>query len=417
MTTPPTPDLPVLDRPAQGLPPVTSTQAGLERAIAALQAGTGPLAIDTERAQGFRYSAKAYLIQLRRTGAGTVLLDPTAFERGRPRADFTALATALGDTEWILHAATQDLPCLSEVDLLPQHLFDTELAARLLNIPRVNLGAITELALGIRLRKEHSAADWSRRPLPEEWLIYAALDVELLDQLRDWLIEQLAAAGKTEWARQEFEYLVKTAGHRHPQHTDPWRRTSGLHTLRSSLGLALVRELWQVRDQLAQEQDRAPGRILNDRAITELAHRVETNRKPLDRLALREIKGFTARRAIRSEQLWLDAIRKVFDSPAATWPPRHPASNGTPAPRTWEHKWPEAFARWRRVRPALIERAEQLELPVENLLSPDIVRNLLWQAPEQVERDWVEHRLAEFGARPWQAELTAECIQAVWESE
>jgi ribonuclease D len=179
--------------PADGTPEVAETPQQLDATLAALVAGTGPLAVDAERAHGFRYTQRAYLLQLRRAGAGTHLIDPTAFD-GTPA--LAELGAALADTEWIIHAASQDLPCLFEVGMTPSSLFDTELAARLLDYPRVALGTMLEELLGVRLLKEHSAADWSTRPLPAEWLTYAALDVELLVELRNVLAEQLVAAGK-----------------------------------------------------------------------------------------------------------------------------------------------------------------------------------------------------------------------------
>ena len=87
-------------------------------------------------------------------------------------------------------------PCLAEVGLVPATLFDTELAGRLAGLPRVGLGPMVEQLLGLSLEKGHGAADWSRRPLPEDWLVYAALDVEVLVALRDVLAEMLAAAGQ-----------------------------------------------------------------------------------------------------------------------------------------------------------------------------------------------------------------------------
>ena len=110
--------------------------------------------------------------------------------------------------EWILHAASQDLPCLSELGMWPDRLFDTELAARLAGLPRVGLAAVIEQLLGFGLAKEHSAADWSTRPLPEPWLRYAALDVEVLTELREELIELLEADGKLEFAEQEFAAIL-----------------------------------------------------------------------------------------------------------------------------------------------------------------------------------------------------------------
>src|SRR4051794_1460131 len=168
-----------------GLPPLTETPPALAEACAALAAASGPVAIDAERASGYRYSNRAYLIQLRREGAGTWLVDPI------PLTTLAPLQEALAGSEWILHAATQDLPCLREVGLAPTSLFDTELAGRLLGYPRVGLATLVETVLGQRMRKEHSAADWSTRPLPTAWLDYAALDVEVLLELREHMIAEL----------------------------------------------------------------------------------------------------------------------------------------------------------------------------------------------------------------------------------
>ncbi len=405
----------VLAVPADGIPDVVDTPELLATARAALRAGAGPLAIDTERAQGYRYSAKAYLIQLRRAGASTHLIDPTAFEDGQARADFSEFAAELADAEWILHAASQDLPCLAEVRFLPDHLFDTELAARLLGLSKVSLGALMEQALGLTLLKEHSAADWSRRPIPADWLAYAALDVERLSELREWLIEGLTTAGKLEWAEQEFAHLASHAADPPHVRTDPWRRTSGLHGLRSSAALAVVRELWQVRDALARAEDRSPGRVLPDRAITDLAARLEVDHKTsLTRADLRSVRGFSNRVASRYEAQWLDALERVAALPKSELPPRTIAPDGPPMPRSWERRWPKSFARFSRVRPALIEIAGELELPVENLLSPDHLRRLLWDSPDATTAEEVDARLATLGTRPWQRELVVPVITALW---
>ena len=155
--------------PARVLPALERAQRG----------GIAGLALDAERASGYRYSQRAYLIQLRRAGAGTALIDPV------PLPDLSCIQEATEGAEWILHAATQDLACLAEVGLHPSSLFDTELAGRLLGYPRVGLATLVETILGAGMKKEHSAVDWSTRPLPEPWLEYAALDVEVLLELRE----------------------------------------------------------------------------------------------------------------------------------------------------------------------------------------------------------------------------------------
>src|SRR5690606_28547945 len=136
-----------------------------------LAEGSGPVAVDVERASGFRYSQRAYLVQVFRRDAGVFLFDPPAV------GDFTALQGAIGEIEWVVQAASQDLPSRRELGLEPAAIFATELAARLLGHERVGRGAVGEDTLGITLKEEHSAADWSTRPLPASWLEYAALDV------------------------------------------------------------------------------------------------------------------------------------------------------------------------------------------------------------------------------------------------
>ena len=221
--------------------------------------GHGPVAVDVERASGFRYSQRAYLIQVFRRGAGVFLFDPP------PIGDFRALQEAIGDAEWVLHAASQDLPSLRELGLGPASMFDTELAARLLGHERVGLGAVVEDTLGITLAKAHSASDWSTRPLPQSWLEYAALDVEHLVDVRDALVAELEEQGKTDFAAEEFRAVLEREPK--PAREEPWRRLSGLHMVRGRKALAVARALWTAREDFARSEDVAPGRLVPDRAL------------------------------------------------------------------------------------------------------------------------------------------------------
>ena len=392
--SPPAPLLELRD----GLPPVVDTPEALAAVVEAFGNATGPVAIVAERASGYRYSARAYLVQLRREGAGTALIDPVPF------GDLTALQEALGDTEWILHAATQDLPCLTELGLRPATLFDTELAGRLLGYPRVGLATLVETIVGRRMRKEHSAVDWSTRPLPEPWLEYAALDVEVLLELREALGAELEETGKAAWAREEFEHLVRAAPAGPRQ--DPWRRTSGLHRARGRRALAAVRELWQTRDAIASQRDVTPGRIIPDAAIVEAA-----NALPRDRGALLGLKGFRGRGAERYAHQWVGALRAARNLDDSELPPLAARYDGPPPPRAWADRDPIAAARLTRARADLKELADRLNLPVENLLTPDYVRRLLWEPPDPGASgvplvEAVAARLRDLGARPWQVELT-----------
>jgi ribonuclease D len=387
-----------------GLPPVVETESALAEVVAAFASGTGPVAIDAERASGYRYSSRAYLVQLRREGAGTALVDPIAFDH------LEQLDAALEGAEWILHAASQDLACLAEVGLRPAALFDTELAGRLLGYPRVGLATLVETVLGFRLRKEHSAVDWSTRPLPGPWLEYAALDVEALLELRVALGEELEETGKAEWARQEFEHLV-TAAPQGPRE-DPWRRTSGMHRARGRRALAAVRELWQTRNEIAARRDVSPGRIIPDASIVEAA-----NALPRDKPSLIGLRGFRGRGAERYAHQWVEALRTARSMAEADLPTAAARYDGPPPPRAWAERDPVAAARLARARERLKQVAEGHGLPVENLLTPDHVRRLMWQPPDSgLEADLeaaVAERLTSLGARRWQVDLTRDLLVEV----
>ncbi|GAA0900732.1 ribonuclease D [Streptomyces thermoalcalitolerans] len=385
--------IPLLE-PRGGIPPVVADADALARVTAAFAAGSGPVAIDAERASGYRYGQRAYLVQLRREGAGTALIDPAACP------DLSGLGQALSGVEWVLHAATQDLPCLREIGMVPTTLFDTELAGRLAGFPRVGLGAMVESVLGFTLEKGHSAVDWSTRPLPEPWLRYAALDVELLVDLRDALEKELDRQGKLEWALQEFA-AIASAPPPEPR-KDPWRRTSGVHKVRRRRQLAVVRELWQTRDRIARRRDVSPGKVLSDAAIVQAALSL-----PADVHALAALNGFGYRMGRRQLEQWQAAIDRARDLDDSELPQPGQPVTGPPPPRTWADKNPAAAARLSAAKSAVSALAERLSLPQENLIAPDTVRRLCWEPPRKADLDSVGAALTAYGARPWQVEQVA----------
>jgi ribonuclease D len=379
------------------LPEVIDSPAGLESAVAAVADGTGPIALDAERASGYRYSPRAYLVQLRREGTGTALIDPLSFD------DLTALDAAIGDTEWILHAAIQDLPCLTQLGMRPRSLFDTELAGRLLNMPRVGLATLVSELLGWSMAKAHSAVDWSTRPLPEPWLEYAALDVEMLIELRVEMVERLEAAGKLGWAREDFDALRDYRGP--APRAEPWRRTSGIHRVRGRRALAVVRSLWEARNDVAQERDVAPGRILPDAVIVEVARS-----NPIDGGALRSMPALRSRRTRRDIATWVGAVDTALSLSELDLPSATARSNGPPPARTWADRDPAAANRLTACRAVVIELAEQHEVPPENLIAPDLIRRLAWEPPANPEPPTIAAILTDGGARRWQVDLIADAL-------
>ena len=379
---------------------LVTDERGVEQAAAQLAEGDGPAGVDAERASGFRYRDDAYLIQMHRRNAGTFLFDPTLISSWEP------VIEAVGDEEWILHAASQDIPSLDQLGLRPQHLFDTELAARLLGFERVGLASIVEELLGITLQKAHSAADWSKRPLPESWLEYAALDVVLLPDLREAVAAELTAQGKVEIARQEFEFTRTMPPREVP--ADRWRKVSGGHKLRSPRELAIVRELWLARDDLAQSSDIAPGRLVPDSSLVAAAAAAPRSKRDLAKL--QTFRG----RASRAElDRWWDAIlrgKTTEDLPGRT--PRDP--NAIPHHRSWAQRHPEAAARLTAARTLLEHEAESLGMPLENLLTPRLLRRLAWDPPVEPTVEAVSAALEALGARPWQCVRTAPLISSVF---
>ena len=387
-----------LSMPAEGVPDVVETERRLTEAAEAIASGEGPVAVDAERASGYRYGQRAYLVQVRREGSGTWLIDPIACP------DLSPLDEAIGRAEWILHAATQDLACLAEVGLRPRQLFDTELAARLLGLPRVGLAAVVEHYLGLALAKEHSAVDWSTRPLPEPWLRYAALDVEVLTELRNLMGVDLARQDKSEWARQEFEALLSWEPN---EKVDPWRRTSGLNTIRSRRGIAVLRELWLARDDIAQERDTSPGRILPDAGLVSIAAAAPSSVSDLP----------NGHRAIaRYGRQWVAAVKRAAGIDEADLPQRTLRSDGPPPVRSWADKDPLAAARLTDARAELTTYAEQREIPVENICSPDPLRRVVWRPPVQRDVDGFTAALLDLGVRQWQADIVAPMLSRAFDA-
>lgn len=387
------PILTPLRQPADGVPDAINDPKNLQRVADAIAAGSGPVAIDAERAGGYRYGQNAYLVQIRRDGSGTHLIDPIGFANLKPIAD------AIGSAEWILHAANQDLPCLADLGLAPQHLFDTEMAARILGRPKVGLAALAGSELGLSLAKEHSAADWSNRPLPQSWLTYAALDVELLVELREILRSDLEQTGRMAWAVEEFEY-IRTAPAKAPRR-EPWRRTSGIHRIRNPRGLAVVRELWHARDRLAADRDTAPGRVLPDTAIAAAG-----NSRPISEQKLAELPEYRGKGTRRRIGYWWQAVERANKMTSTELPELSAGSGGPPSPRSWPDKSPQAAARLTASKTFLAGLSQELGIPTENMLTPDTVRRLCWEPPTSPDQETIATYLRDAGARGWQIDLT-----------
>ncbi|MFM7030559.1 MAG: HRDC domain-containing protein [Micrococcales bacterium] len=387
--------LPLRAKPNNPAVVLVTDQEGLDAAVAQLSANTGAFALDAERASGFKYSSRAYLVQVQRGNSPIYLIDAPAIAADGELEPFAGLAEVASSDVWILHAATQDLGCLAALGLRPTALFDTELGGRLAGFARVGLGSMTESLLGFRLAKEHSAVDWSQRPMHADWLTYAALDVDVLHELYAAVSGALEASGKAEFARQEFEHLLSFAPK--PPKVDRWRGMTGLFEIKDQQKLAVARSLWTARESLAVKMDVSPGRLIPDSSIISV-----TKTTPRSRSELAGRKDFNGRASRTYLDTWWKAIEDGLNERNLP-PPRMPAT-GIPNHRNWANKFPEAEARLNALKPVVEKCRDELQMPLENVLTPDLMRQLAWEPPQQRTVEAIAEFLKNLGARPWQVE-------------
>ncbi len=281
------------------------------------------VAVDTEAASFHKYRDRIYLVQLS-TRAATAILDPLALP------DLAPLGGLLADraVEKVFHDADYDLRILDrDYGFRPANVSDTRIAAQLAGEPAIGLAALLEKYVGVKLSKEHQKADWSRRPLPEEMLAYAAADTRHLPALRDALFARLRALERDAWAQEEFERLEAlrwTGGAAGASDgADAYLRIKGAKTL-IGRQLAALRELHRWRADLAERQDKAPFRIIGNDALLALSRAL-----PRTRAALAQTPGVPQTLAARHEAALLEAVRRALaldeeDLPRIERPARAP---------------------------------------------------------------------------------------------
>jgi ribonuclease D len=273
------------------------------------------------------------------------------------------------------------------------------------------LGALAESLLELQLAKEHSAVDWSIRPLKPEWITYAALDVDILLDIRDKVEQLLTEQKKLKWAEQDFASILKN--YQDYEFTDSpksdrWRRTSGMHKVRDRLSMTIIRDLWLSRDELARELDLAPGRVLGDEAIVELAIKRPDN---LEEVA--KVIGWRTRLEAPPFSRWLKVLTSSLKTPIEEQVELRVASQSMPPIKIWKEKNPLGYARLTHARAALIELSKQLQIPTENLVTPDYVKRICWNEPPtnvSEYENYVEGELTKLGARSWQVEQVVSVI-------
>jgi ribonuclease D len=284
------------------------TQAELEALFARLREAP-LLAVDTEAASFHRFLDRVYLLQVSSRDE-TAVVDPLAVD------GLTPLAQVLADpaVEIVFHDADYDLRLLDrEYGFRATNIFDTRVAAQLLNEPGVGLAALLEKYLGVRLDKRFQRADWSARPLSPEMLEYAASDTHHLLKLRDILEGQLEARGRLAWAQEEFALLEDIRWS--PSEGEPgYLRLKGAKALKGR-ELAILRELYEWREGVAQRTDRATFRILNNEPMLTMSRQ-----PPTDMAALKAIPGIGGDQAERRGREILAAVKRGLEIPERDLP-------------------------------------------------------------------------------------------------
>lgn len=392
-------ELPLLQKPRSKTVVYVDSKESMAELLSALAQSDLPISVDAERASGFKYSRRAYLLQIRTSDDSIWLIDTFAISPDNDPEDFKDLASAVSSRTWIFHAASQDLPCVRALGLEPAQIVDTELGARILGLPKVGLGAITEEFIGFRLAKEHSAVDWSRRPLDPSWLNYAALDVDVLPDLWAAIENELVLTEKLDIARQEFDHVLRAKPK--PAKEERWRSLSGLHAVKDRQKLAVAKALWEAREELAVKLDVSPGRLVPDASLTWLA---SSNLRSKSELAgSKEFHG-------RATRTYLDTWWSSYSQgqKSRELPELKPKREGIPNHRIWPSKFPEAAERLDRARSELAKISEELNIPIENVLNPEALRVACFNS-ENIESELAfGQSLRSQSVREWQIEAVTQ---------
>lgn len=348
--------------------------------------GENRVAVDLEAAGFHRYSDRVCLLQVSTAGqhfvVDTLAVDPSGVLRGPMESPTVTI---------LLHGGDYDLRLLDrDLDLHPVKLFDTQTAAALLGEPSLGLAALLQKYLDVHVSKKYQRADWAQRPLPAEMLDYAVSDTRHLHELARILIERLEAVGRISWAEEEST-LMEALRWNSTGDVDPVTRIKGARNLELR-DVALVREAWLWRDEVARARDRAPFRVAGDPALLEVV-----GERPRNVSALGRIRGFSSQLAERSGKELLDRLEQTdrLDDSELVGYPRGPAG-----PRRASPEVEEIANRLKAVRN---EVAVTLGIDRGVLMSNTVILEIA-----QVNPSSVEELAGVPGVRRWQSETLAD---------
>jgi ribonuclease D len=290
----------------------------LARAVAELSSAV-ELALDTEGDSLHHYPERLALVQIGVPDGDVWLVDPIALP------DLAPLGPVFTDARrtLVLHAGDNDLVHLKRrYGLTFAAVFDTSIAGRFLGGKALGLDVLLETYLGIALPPSRQKDDWSARPLDDAQLAYAAADVQHLFALRARLTEELARIGRLAWVEEECAALAAQPAPERPVDPDAYLGVKGARDL-PARGLAVLRELWALREQLARAADRPPFKVVAEDTLLRVAQAL-----PRDLTELGALAGVTPRVLGRWGAAMLAAVERALALDDADLPviPRRPRS-------------------------------------------------------------------------------------------
>lgn len=320
------------------------------------------IALDTEASSFHRFKESVCLIQIS-TRDKTFLIDPLAI------ADLAPVGKLLAQPsmEVVIHDADYDLRILAKHHgIRVENVFDTLVAAELLNEPEIGLAALLGKYQGIQVDKKFQKADWSKRPLPQPMLDYAAGDTSHLILIRDILKEKLKEKGRWAWAEEEFALLTDAPFNAVVNDEPPFLRMKGAKLLKAAQ-LAILREVHAWRDSVAEQQDRAPFMILGNDILLSLA---TDPPETVGDIAAR--RGVNERLLEKHGRRILAAVKKGQDMPKEQWPRLE-------RPKRWDrdNDYEERLKRLKVARDVLMQQYDlRPGIVAANQMLADIARTL-----------------------------------------
>ena len=321
-------------------------------ALAARLRTPGEIALDTEADSLHHYPERLCLVQLA-AGDEAFLVDPL------PALSLDPLGVVFSDPSvlTVVHAGDNDLAVLKRrFGFTFARLFDTSIAARFLGVRELGLDAMLQRFLGVEPERSRQKDDWSVRPLTPDQEAYAVGDVTHLVALKAVLLDELRARGREAWVLEESAALAALVVPERPPDPDAYLKIRGARALPRP-ALAILRELFAMRQHLALTRDRPPFKILGDDALRELAARA-----PRDGVALLEVPGCPPRVVERYGGAILAAIERGVAVPETELPipARAPRPPVVPAP---VRRRADALRAWRTAAAARLDLDPGVLLP------------------------------------------------------